>query len=216
MQATQRTSKTSNASPALVALAGWVLPGLGYLLIRQRARGITIGLTVIVLFVAGLLIGGIRIIEVPGWGSHGQHVLAFEVYDSKQLLGYVYGETAPREVRGRTSIEGWALATHPMEEIRAKPWSIAQVMAGPISLLADAGAIVASRHADAQAIPSDEAGDSPISQADAYPAGARSHARVNEIGVLYTAIAGMLNLLAIIDAAHRSADRKTEAPQEEK
>jgi hypothetical protein len=32
-----------------------------------------------------------------------------------------------------------------------------------------------------------------------------SHARVNEIGTLYTAVAGMLNLLAIIDSAYRSA-----------
>ena len=37
------------------------------------------------------------------------------------------------------------------------------------------------------------------------PVGAKSHARVNEIGVLYTAVAGMLNLLAMIDAAHRAA-----------
>ena len=31
-----------------------------------------------------------------------------------------------------------------------------------------------------------------------------SHSRINEIGVLYTAVAGMLNLLAIIDAASRA------------
>jgi hypothetical protein len=34
--------------------------------------------------------------------------------------------------------------------------------------------------------------------------GATSHSRINEIGVLYTAVAGMLNLLAIIDAASRA------------
>ena len=37
------------------------------------------------------------------------------------------------------------------------------------------------------------------------PPGVVSHGRVNEIGVLYTAVAGMLNLLAIIDASHRAA-----------
>ncbi len=31
-----------------------------------------------------------------------------------------------------------------------------------------------------------------------------SHSRVNEIAVLYTAVAGMLNLLAMIDASHRA------------
>ena len=46
--------------------------------------------------------------------------------------------------------------------------------------------------------------------------GALSHARVNEIGVLYTAVAGMLNLLAIIDASHRAAQALGDgAPQPE-
>ena len=33
-----------------------------------------------------------------------------------------------------------------------------------------------------------------------------SHARVYEIGTLYTAVAGMLNLMAILDAAYRAAN----------
>jgi len=33
-----------------------------------------------------------------------------------------------------------------------------------------------------------------------------SHARVYEIGVLYTAVAGMLNLMAIIDSAYRASN----------
>jgi hypothetical protein len=133
-------------------------------------------------------------------------VLAFDVQDSNQYLGNVYGESAPRDVRGHTSVEGWAMRTHPMEEIRAKPWSIAQIMAGPIAIVAGAGAVVASRHADPQAVFTFNAADSSALPTNPYPAGARSHARVNEIGVLYTAIAGMLNLLAIIDSAHRAAE----------
>ena len=34
---------------------------------------------------------------------------------------------------------------------------------------------------------------------------AKSHSRLWEIGTLYTAVAGMLNLLAIIDSSHRAA-----------
>ena len=33
---------------------------------------------------------------------------------------------------------------------------------------------------------------------------AQSHARVNEIGSLYLSVAGLLNLMAIIDAAYRA------------
>ena len=45
----------------------------------------------------------------------------------------------------------------------------------------------------------------------AEPPGAISHSRVNEIGVLYTAVAGMLNLLAIIDAASRAEQLRAAA-----
>jgi len=58
-----------------------------------------------------------------------------------------------------------------------KPWFIGQVLAGPISII---GALIA-------------------------PHVEQSHARVFEIGTLYTAVAGMLNLMTIIDASHRAS-----------
>src|SRR2546428_6813112 len=51
--------------PYLVAVAAWALPGLGYVLIGHRARGITVGVVIVLLFVFGLLIGGARALEVP-------------------------------------------------------------------------------------------------------------------------------------------------------
>ena len=72
-----------------------------------------------------------------------------------------------------------------------QPWSIAQVMIGPIDLLADWWAV----HVSAPIDPEDSSKG---------PIAARSHSRVNELGVLYTAVAGMLNLLAIIDSSHRA------------
>jgi hypothetical protein len=65
-----------------------------------------------------------------------------------------------------------------------KPWFIGQFFAGPVALAADY-------------IGTTWGGD----------AGAPfSHARVYEIGVLYAAVAGMLNLMAIIDSAYRSSN----------
>src|SRR5947209_2985556 len=54
------------ANPIVAAIASWIIPGAGYWLIGQRARALAVGITVIVLFVLGLLIGGIRVLEVPG------------------------------------------------------------------------------------------------------------------------------------------------------
>src|SRR4051794_10301224 len=79
----------------VVAIASWAVPGLGYWLLGLRSRGITVGVCVITLFILGLLIGGVRIVEVPFYDKLGHHI-------DESL-------------------------TH---ELRAKPWSIAQILAG--------------------------------------------------------------------------------------
>ena len=170
-----------SANPILVAVASWLIPGAGYWLLGQRARALAVGITIIVLFVLGLLIGGIRLIEVPGYGDHGRPLVV-----TGGGSGSVVEETSDNFSSGP-----WVMGVHPMDEIRNKPWSIAQVMAGPLALAAGAGSVVASRP--------DARGDTP---------GVRSHSRTNELGTLYTAVAGMLNLLAIIDAAYRAAHRE--------
>jgi len=127
----------SSVPAPVVALVTWVLPGSGYWLIGQRARGLTIGITIIVLFVLGLLIGGMRVVDPPP-----------------------------------------AFFSNPVSAITDKPWFVGQILAGPMTLLTAS-----------------------ISNSPEYFS---SHSRVNEIGTLYTAVAGMLNLLAIIDAAYRA------------
>lgn len=91
-------------------------------------------------------------------------------------------EAPPWETGQRIPISLRALA--------AEPWFAAQVLIGPVGL----GAAWASRWAS-----------KPI-EPDGYgpPRGEVSHGRINEIAVLYTAVAGLLNLLAMIDAAHRA------------
>jgi hypothetical protein len=70
--------------------------------------------------------------------------------------------------------------------IRAKPWYIGQVLVGPV-------AVVCGRVAR-------------------DPAYLTSHARVNEIGLLYTAVAGMLNLFAMLDLLRGEAPDERSAP----
>ena len=136
-------STISPQPPPLVALAGWLLPGAGYWLIGQRVRAITVGVTILVVFILGILIGGIRVVQAPDL-------------------------TAPGNM---------------MQRVLARPWFIGQVLTGPVGVGA--------------AFLSDKA-------AEAYP-GIEAKARLAEIGTLYTAVAGMLNLLTIIDASYRAA-----------
>lgn len=121
----------------LVALVGWLVPGAGYWLIGQRARALTVGITILILFALGLLIGGMKVVDAP------------------------------------------ASYSNPFNILLQKPWFVGQVLAGPITLVT-----------------------ATIGRGEAF---FMSHARANEIGTLYTAVAGMLNLLAIIDSAYRAA-----------
>jgi hypothetical protein len=130
-----------------------------------------VGVSILVLFLGGILIGGVRSLEVPGYSPRGRAILVDNGRSGDDLPG---GD--------------WTLTSRPLDEIRAKPWSIAQIMAGPVDLICDWWSLQA-----AAIVPSTGAS-----------AGVRSHSRTNEIGVLYTAVAGMLNLLAIIDATYRA------------
>jgi hypothetical protein len=156
--------------------------------------------TIVLLFALGLLIGGVRVLEVPGYGPGGGPLsVVHEAYtnsDRQTEVRVVLVENA--EPRAGRQIVGRALRVQPMAELRQKPWSVAQVMSGPVALAGMSWSVWAADPANGQ---------------DGEPPAVPSHARVNEIGVLYTAVAGMLNLLAIIDAASRAGqlqDRRAE------
>jgi hypothetical protein len=78
----------------------------------------------------------------------------------------------------------WVMAAAPLQEVKAKPWCIAQILAGPLGIFSGVASVWA-----AQSI-------------------GLSHTPVNEAGTLYTAVAGMLNLLAVIDACHRASSKE--------
>lgn len=134
------SSDHSNArwwAPApVVGIATWLVPGSGYLLLGQFARGLTIGLTVLTLFVLGVLIGGVHVVDPPTFTRGANHV----------------------------------------GEVLQKPAYIGQFLTGAIGIYAG----------------------------KVGPAQPASHSRVSDIGTLYTAVAGMLNLMAIIDASYRA------------
>ena len=196
-------------SPPVVALAAWALPGAGYWLIGERARALIVGFTIIALFIAGLLVGGVRVLQVPGYGEDGGRVYTwYELRPHDQSRALVpSGASMTSEYPPPTSVfaksaKGPWVATEMrglLGEVGSKPWSICQVMSGPLALAAGAWSVHASR----------PAGD------DGEPAGVLSHSRINEIAVLYTAVAGMLNLLVIIDSAARAARDPDDVPDDD-
>jgi hypothetical protein len=83
----------------------------------------------------------------------------------------------------------WALWAAPLAEIRDKPWAVPQLLSGPVSIAAAAWSVYESR---------------PDAATPDQPRGAAAHGRVSEIGSLYLSVAGLLNLMAIIDSSHRA------------
>ena len=141
---------------ALVVAAGWLVPGLGYWLLGLRSRAVVAGVTILLLFVAGLFVGGVRVVDLPGYREGGQRAVLPD--------------------------GGWTLTGRPVAAVLDKPWFLPQVLAGPVSLAAGYAGLVVAEHR----IP-------------------KSTAHVQEFGTLYTAVAGMLNLLSILDAGRRSS-----------
>ncbi len=126
------------------ALANWVVPGLGHYLIGERRRGSILCASILIIWTAGLLMGGVSVID----------------------------------------------------RIQNRPWFLGQMLLAP-SVAVDLyhqGVLKAA--------------------APAPPQPGRPHAyepsigRVQEQGILYTALAGLLNLLTIIDVLHRDPRRR--------
>jgi hypothetical protein len=118
---------------------------------------------------------------VPGagyWllGQRGRAMIVFLsivlIFAMGVLIGGIRVVDAPTEITFAAIVQN-------------KPWFIAQVLSGPISIVS---AVVAD-------------------QVDTLRV---SHSRSWEIGTLYTAIAGMLNLLALLDATYRAGHSTTE------
>jgi hypothetical protein len=150
-------------SPPIIAIAGWLVPGLGYALIGERARALIVGTTIVAIFILGLLIAGVRCIDVPGYDANGE---LRQIGRNQTLIG-----------------------SAPLAAIRDKPWYIPQILAGPLTIGASVWSVSASAGA------------------------AKATGRLWDIGTLYTAVAGMLNLLVIIDAAYRSAKIREDNPR---
>ena len=176
------------ASPPVVAVAGWLVPGAGYWLIGERVRAVTVGVTIMILFGLGILVGGVRAIQVPGYGENGRKLYLAKDSRREDSATIPVSREAPE---GDDEERAWVLEDPRalLRDVGNKPWSICQVLAGPVAVAGGAWSVSASR-------PDEQSGEA---------AGVLSHSRINEIAVLYTAVAGMLNLMVIIDAAARAA-----------
>ncbi|MEM6560615.1 MAG: DUF6677 family protein [Planctomycetota bacterium] len=150
---------TKKPSPPLVALCGWLVPGLGYWLIGEKTRALYSGGAILTLFLGSLLVAGVRTIDVPGYDYRGERIL--------------------------TADGSWVLLENPVRSLLNTPHFIPEFFAGPITFISAYAANVAGSEGVAKT--------NPLLDAPA------------ELGC---AVAGGLNLMALIDAASRAARRR--------
>ncbi len=134
------------------AVLGWILPGLGHASLGDRRRGLLVGGGVLGLFLGGLLIGGLDVVD-----RREDHL-----------------------------------------------WFLAQAGAGPVAWVAD--------YANANLVASGRFGELlEASHPDPMaPRGTvvevsslKSLAHPNEMGTLFAAMAGLMNVVAVLDAMSR-------------
>lgn len=202
-----RTDKTSTAK---VVIASILFPGLGYVFLGQHWRALLAGGGIIALFLLGIFFAGIRVVSVPGYeDGYPKYIEARRVGDGiayspttqpfveiRELgpdMGnrrqYLVKRAVPGGVREEIVTERplnqqWVLLYSPLSVVGDNLWFLGQMLTGPIC------------------------GVTGYISTQAAQAGVeRSYGRLYDIGSLYTAVAGMLNLLVIVDCVLRATDR---------
>ncbi|MBL1217024.1 MAG: hypothetical protein D8M59_05955 [Planctomycetes bacterium] len=139
-------------------ILGWLLPGLGHWSLGYRRRGVLIAVGVLSIYVLGLLIGGLYVI------------------DSKNARWWFYGQCLSGPAT--PIIQYWRSAGHEPPAIPPET--------------------------DLPPGHGDTPGDAGSAQTTLTP----SFSHINEVGTLYTTIAGMLNLVALFDVMYLAPARK--------
>lgn len=186
-----------NPVPAVLA---FVLPGLGHAYLRHFRRASMIALGCLGLFFGGLLVGGLDSVDRQEdfvWFM-GQSLVGPIAFATDSIHQSSFKVLDPRGVRR---------SARP-NEFRNPVTGKAELIVldhAPNAPSSDPGVPIASY--------SDASGQRVIVR-PAYPPKVKAVGRFKDLGTLFCAVAGMMNLICIIDAAfRRPAPRRTLAPK---
>jgi hypothetical protein len=144
------TKSRGQFTPSAAILA-WAWPGLGHISLGERRRGFLVMFGVLFLFLGGVLIGGL------------------DVVDRKD----------------------------------DRLWFLAQILCGPVAVAADLANQNVVKPMPGNWVDRYEQGDPQITERLRR----KSLGHVNEMGTLYCALAGLMNLVVILDALQPSTRR---------
>lgn len=173
----------------VAGLAAAIIPGAGHLVLGEKKRAALIATGVLGLFFGGILIGGIDVIDSRedrvwffGQAMVGPIAFGVDYIHQNRFKGvpssYVEGLPGSRRTTEAKLAEGRAMirSANPDEVRRVEPVS------------------VAGRMVDVPIL------DVPLNAPNEGPPNIKSLSKVNELGTLFATIAGMLNVIVIVDA----------------
>jgi TM2 domain-containing membrane protein YozV len=172
-------------NPALAAVLGWLVPGLGHLYQGRRLKGWLFMASILATFFLGWWIGGGRVVFWM-WQPGDRRV----AFIGQAGIGIA---AIPALVQARL-----------LEGARREPFAASQWFAPPIRMRQFVSARYAARLVDTEpAIEADDFFDRPpLKQfrGDQLAIWQYELGRLYDIGTLYTMLAGMLNMLVVFDA----------------
>lgn len=189
----------------LAALLALAFPGAGHLYLGYPRRALAIAAGVLGLFAGGVFIGGIDCVdrkEDPIWfagqalvgplalGVDALHQSAFKAYDPGVELARTVGDVLYRQTRRSPKPD--EIRVHKTLTLKDESGQTVQ-MTVPVFQLGASASARTKGGADKPSLP-------PLT---------KSLGRMNELGTLFGTVAGMMNLICVIDAAwmHRRRSR---------
>jgi hypothetical protein len=175
-------------------LFGILLPGAGHMATGQVARGLLIALGVLGLFFGGLFIGGIDVVDskedrVWFFGEAFVGPLAFGVDAAHQELFKAYTQGDVAGISSTAALDKLSRRSAYPDEMRTT-LTLNLVDSGTNQMISRTVPIF---------VPATP-GKGPPNK--------KSISKVNELGTLFATIAGMMNVIAMIDAAFPTTRRK--------
>ena len=172
------TPTTQTGFDPLAGVAAVVFPGAGHLVRREPRRAVLVAGGILGLFFGGIFVGGIDVIdsrEDRVW-FFGQAIVGPLAFGVDYLHQHRFKVVDPN---------GRALRTALPNEARNP------VDGSPLAIRVDQNGVPTATYVD---------GGKTVTIAPARPPNIKSLSKVNELGTLMATLAGMLNLIMIIDA----------------
>ena len=184
-----------------VGLLAWLVPGAGHLLLKERKRALIIFTTIVFTFCVGIYIGSIGVINPVG--AKPWYVAQIMNSPMVAVLGHLATDWLlfSIELKFQNDLDNRFISESLQQEFKKNGISLSQDANISVDQRSTGWLIISNKQIYAIRREEDK-----LNIYSLYPV----FGRPSEIGQIYTSIAGLLNLLCIVNAVYLAHLQKTE------